>query len=192
MAAMDSKMFQHMFFLGLPVAEKVLRPIIVYVFLIAGLRLAGKRELAQLNPFDLVVLLMLSNTVQNAIIGEDNSVTGGLIGAFTLLAVNHVVVRYLYSHERVDRLVEGDSDVLIENGIVKRDRLKKELITIIELQSAAHKQGFGSLDEVERATLDPGGSICFSGKKPPPDKARHDELLARLDQISAQLAALRP
>jgi len=181
-------MLHHMFFLGLPVAEKVLRPIIVYVFLIAGLRLAGKRELAQLNPFDLVVLLMLSNTVQNAIIGEDNSVTGGLIGAFTLLAVNHVVVRYLYSHERVDRLVEGDSDVLIENGIIKPDRLKKELITIIELQSAAHKAGFGSLDEVDRAILDPGGSICFSGKKPPPDKARHDELLARLDRISAQLA----
>jgi len=188
MSAMESKMLHHMFFLGLPVAEKVLRPIIVYVFLIAGLRLAGKRELAQLNPFDLVVLLMLSNTVQNAIIGEDNSVTGGLIGAFTLLAVNHVVVRYLYSHERVDRLVEGDSDVLIENGILKPDRLKKELITIIELQSAAHKAGFGSLDEVDRAILDPGGSICFSGKKPPPDKARHDELLARLDRISAQLA----
>ena len=188
MSARESKMLHHMFFLGLPVAEKVLRPIIVYVFLIAGLRLAGKRELAQLNPFDLVVLLMLSNTVQNAIIGEDNSVTGGLIGAFTLLAVNHVVVRYLYSHERVDRLVEGDSDVLIENGILKPDRLKKELITIIELQSAAHKAGFGSLDEVDRAILDPGGSICFSGKKPPPDKARHDELLARLDRISAQLA----
>jgi len=185
---MESKMLHSMFFLGLPVAEKVLRPIIVYVFLIAGLRLAGKRELAQLNPFDLVVLLTLSNTVQNAIIGEDNSVTGGLIGAFTLLLLNHGVVRYLYSHERVDRLVEGDSDVLIENGIIKPDRLKEELITMVELQSAAHKAGFGSLDEVDRAILDPGGSICFSGKKPPPDKARHDELLARLDRISAQLA----
>jgi len=188
MSDMESKMLHSMFFLGLPVAEKVLRPIIVYVFLIAGLRLAGKRELAQLNPFDLVVLLTLSNTVQNAIIGEDNSVTGGLIGAFTLLLLNHGVVRYLYSHERVDRLVEGDSDVLIENGIIKPDRLKEELITMVELQSAAHKAGFGSLDEVDRAILDPGGSICFSGKKPPPDKARHDELLARLDRISAQLA----
>jgi uncharacterized membrane protein YcaP (DUF421 family) len=191
MSAMDSKMLHDMFFLGLPIAEKILRPIIVYAALIVGLRLAGKRELAQLNPFDLIVLLTLSNTVQNAIIGEDNSVTGGLIGALTLLVVNHLVVRYLYSHGRVDRLVEGDPDVLIENGIVNPDRLKKELITIVELQSAAHKQGFGSLDEVDRAILDPGGSICFSGKKPPPDKARHDELLARLDQISAQLAALR-
>ena len=190
MSAMDPKLLHDMFFLGLPIAEKILRPIVVYAFLIAGLRLAGKRELAQLNPFDLVVLLTLSNTVQNAIIGDDNSVTGGVIGAATLLLVNHVVVRYLYGHERIDRLVEGDPDVLIENGVVKPDRLKKELITIIELQSAAHKQGFGSLDEVDRAILDPGGSICFFAKKPTPDTARHDELVARLDQISAQLAAL--
>ena len=192
MSGMDSKLLHDMFFLGLPLAEKILRPVIVYAFLIVGLRLAGKRELAQLNPFDLIVLLTLSNTVQNAIIGEDNSVTGGLIGAATLLVVNHVVVRYLYSHERVDRLVEGDPDVLIENGVIKLDRLKNELITIVELQSAAHKQGFGSLDEVDRAILDPGGSICFTAKKPTPDRARHDELISRLDQISAQLAALRP
>ena len=188
---MDSKALHDMFFLGLPIAEKILRPIVVYVALILGLRLAGKRELAQLNPFDLIVLLTLSNTVQNAIIGEDNSVTGGLIGAATLLIVNHVVVRYLYSHERVDQLVEGNPDVLIENGVVKPDRLKNELITLIELQSAAHKQGFGSLDEVDNAILDPGGSICFTAKKPTPDRARHVEIIARLDQISAQLAALR-
>src|SRR6059036_118849 len=91
-----------MFVLTVPVAEKILRPIIVYAFLIVVLRLAGKRELAQLNPFDLVVLLTISNTVQNAIIGEDNSVTGGLIGAMTLLAINYLVVRFLYSHEKLD------------------------------------------------------------------------------------------
>src|SRR5438132_2184051 len=116
---MQMPLFHDMFFLGLPVAEKILRPIVVYAFLIVGLRLAGKRELAQLNPFDLVVLLTISNTVQNAIIGEDNSVTGGLIGAATLLVVNHFVVRYLYGHERLDRLVEGDPAVLIENGVVQ-------------------------------------------------------------------------
>src|SRR5437588_6254062 len=107
MGPMNSTLLQHMFFLGLPVAEKVLRPIVVYAFLIVGLRLAGKRELAQLNPFDLVVLLTISNTVQNAIIGEDNSVTGGMIGAATLLVVNHFVVRFLYRHERLEQLVEG-------------------------------------------------------------------------------------
>ena len=116
-----------MFALGLPVAEKMVRPIVVYVFLIVGLRLAGKRELAQLNTFDLVVLLTLSNTVQNAIIGDDNSVTGGVIGAATLLFVNHIVVRFLFSHERIDRIVEGDSDVLIEAGKIQHDRLKEDL-----------------------------------------------------------------
>src|SRR2546423_1611363 len=130
---MDAKMLHDMFFLGLPVAEKIVRPIIVYVFLIAGLRLAGKRELAQLNPFDLVVLLTLSNTVQNAIIGEDNSITGGLIGAATLLIVNHFVVRALYAHEDLDRLVEGEPDVLIENGVINMERCRKELITRTEL-----------------------------------------------------------
>src|SRR5216110_3458190 len=116
---MQMPVFHDMFVLPLPVIEKMLRPILVYVFLIAVLRLAGKRELAQLNPFDLVVLLTISNTVQNAIIGEDNSVTGGLIGAATLLIVNHIVVRYLYTHERLERIVEGDADVLIEDGIIR-------------------------------------------------------------------------
>jgi uncharacterized membrane protein YcaP (DUF421 family) len=180
-----------MFFLGLPVAEKIVRPVLVYVFLIIGLRLAGKRELAQLNPVDLVVLLTISNTVQNAIIGDDNSVTGGVLGAGTLLLVNHVVVRYLYGHERLERLIEGDADVLIDNAVVQADRLRKELITISELTSAAHRQGFASLDEIDRAILEPGGTICFFAKKPTPEAARHAELLARLDQISVQLAALR-
>src|SRR5438046_5933543 len=108
---MTAQAFTDMFRLGAPLAEKMLRPVIVYVFLILGLRLAGKRELAQLNPFDLVVLLTISNTVQNAIIGKDDSVTGGLIGAATLLIVNQVVVRYLYSHERLERLIECDADV---------------------------------------------------------------------------------
>src|SRR3982750_770166 len=108
---MNPKALHDMFYLGVPVAEKIIRPVLVYFFLIVVLRLAGKRELAQLNPFDLVVLLTLSNTVQNAIIGEDNSVTGGLIGAATLLVVNYAVVRFLYGHERLEQLVEGGCDV---------------------------------------------------------------------------------
>src|SRR5258705_10961228 len=116
MTVMETKTLFDMFVLGLPVAEKILRPIVVYVFLIVGLRLAGKRELAQLNPFDLVVLLTLSNTVQNAIIGDDNSVTGGIIGATSLLVINHLVVRFLYKHRALDQLIEGRADVLIEDG----------------------------------------------------------------------------
>src|SRR5580765_8693055 len=127
--------YRDMFVLAVPVVEKILRPILIYVFLIVALRLSGRRGLAQLNPFDLVVILTLSNTVQNAIIGEDNSVTGGLIGAATLLLINHWVVRYLYGHDRVDRFVEGASDVLIDDGVVNTGRLKKELITMSELEA---------------------------------------------------------
>lgn len=188
---MEAKIWSDMFHLGLPVLEKILRPVIVYAFLVVGLRLAGKRELAQLNPFDLVVLLTLSNTVQNAIIGDDNSVVGGIIGATTLLLVNYVVVRFLYSHRRLERLAEGDADVLIKNGRIRVGRLKEELITLPELEAAAHKQGLASLDEVERAVLEPSGTISFIARKPTPEATRHTELLARLDQLSRELAALR-
>jgi uncharacterized membrane protein YcaP (DUF421 family) len=90
---MHSPIFDSMFHLPLPILEKLARPVVIYLVLVVLLRLFGKRELAQLNPFDLVVLLSLSNTVQNAIIGDDNSVTGGIIGAFGLLAINWLVVR---------------------------------------------------------------------------------------------------
>ena len=188
---MDAKLWHDMFHLGVPVAEKVLRPVVVYAFLVVGLRLAGKRELAQLNPFDLIVLLTLSNSVQNAIIGDDNSVTGGLLGAATLLGVNALVVRFLYRHEQLERLVEGEPDVLIENGKIRFDRLKTELITLPELESAAHKQGFASLDEVDRAVLEPGGTISFIATKPGPEELRHAEVTRRLDHIASELAVLR-
>ncbi len=180
-----------MFVLGVPILEKILRPLAVYVFLVISLRLAGKRQLAQLNPFDLVVLLTLSNTVQNAIIGDDNSVTGGLIGAATLLLANYIVVRFLFSHEHLDRLVEGDPDALIENGVLREERLKRELLTRAELETAAHRQGFASLDEVEQAVVEPGGTIYFVAKKPPVSEIKQAELRHRLDSISRQLSDIR-
>src|ERR1700712_1599525 len=102
-----------MFTPGEPLVAKVIRTIIVYFFLLLGLRLAGKRELGQFNPFDLVVLLVLSNTLQNAIIGNDNSITGGLVGAGLLLIVNYTVVRFLFLHPKIDTLAEGDAVVLV-------------------------------------------------------------------------------
>src|SRR5438128_9418417 len=188
---MDSKFWSDLLHPDVSILEKIVRPVIVYVFLIVGLRLAGKREMAQLNPFDLVVLLTLSNTVQNAIIGEDNSVTGGILGASTLLVVNYLVVRFLYNHEKLDRLIEGEPDVLIENGVIQMDRLKKEFVTLSELEAAAHKQGFESLDSIERAVLDPGGTVSFIARRPSSDDTRHTELLARLDAMAAQIAALK-
>jgi uncharacterized membrane protein YcaP (DUF421 family) len=173
------------------ILEKIIRPILVYLFLIVSLRLAGKRELAQLNPFDLVVLMTLSNTVQNAIIGNDNSLLGGLIGAATLLGINYVVVRFLYTHETIERLVEGSPDVLIDNGQLLQGKLKKELITINELEEAAHKQGFGSLEEIDRAILESGGTLTFIAKKPPKEELQYKEVLRRLELIAQDVAALK-
>ncbi len=189
--SLGDKTWADMFVLGLPVLEKVLRAVFIYGFLVVGLRLAGKRELAQLNPFDLVVLLTISNTVQNAIIGDDNSVTGGIIGAATLLVVNFVVVRFVYGHERLDRLIEGSPDLLVENGQVNLQRLKGEMITQGELETAARKQGFASLDEVDRAVLEPGGGITFVARRPKPEESRHEELVEKLNQVLTELRALR-
>ena len=183
--------WKNMFVLGLPVLEKILRPVVVYGFLVVGLRLSGKRELVQLNPFDLVVLLTLSNTVQNAIIGDDNSVTGGLIGATSLMIVNYLVVRFLYKHRALDQLIEGKADVLIEDGKVRTQHLKRELITMAQLEAAARKQGFDSLSEVQQCVLEPGGTISFIGKKPDADESRHGELLKRFDALAAELVKLR-
>jgi uncharacterized membrane protein YcaP (DUF421 family) len=183
--------WKDMFVLVVPLAEKILRPIFVYAFLVISLRLSGKRELVQLNPFDLVVLLTLSNTVQNAIIGDDNTVSGGIIGATSLLIVNYLVVRFLYNHKKLDQIVEGHADVLIENGEVSAERLKKELISHAQLEAAARKQGFESLQEVQRCILEPGGTLTFVGKKPASDDIRHQELVTRLETLMQEVVRLR-
>lgn len=183
-------MWNDMFVISLPILEKILRPILVYFFLVVVLRLSGKRELAQLNPFDLVVLLTLSNTVQNAIIGEDNSVSGGLLGATSLLTINYLMVRFLYKHKKLDQIVEGRADVLVENGRVRQQHLKKELITMAELEAAARKQGFASLSEVDQCILEPGGTLSFIGKKPDADDLRHKELLSHIEHLREDIAML--
>lgn len=183
--------WKDMFVLAVPILEKILRPIIVYAFLVISLRLSGKRELVQLNPFDLVVLLTLSNTVQNAIIGEDNTVIGGVIGATSLLVTNYLVVRFIYDHRNLERFVEGDADVLIDNGKVKSRALKHELITMPQLETAARKQGFESLAEVQRCVLEPGGTLTFVGRKPSSDESRHRELLDRLERLTEEVTRLR-
>ncbi len=183
--------WKDMFVLGVPLLERILRPVVIYAFLVISLRLSGKRELVQLNPFDLVVLLTLSNTVQNAIIGEDNTVLGGIIGATSLLVTNFLVVRFLYGHRKLDQLVEGRADVLIENGKVRPQRLKTELITMAQLEAAARKQGFGSLSEVDQCVLEPGGTLTFLAKKPPAEEVRHQELLGKMERLAQEIALLR-
>lgn len=168
---------------GIPLAEKLVRTLCVYAFLLVGLRLAGKRELGQLNPFDLVVLLLLSNTVQNAIIGDDNSLVGGVVGAAVLLVVNWTVVRYFYTHPGLERAIEGDPDVLVRDGSVLEKHLKRELITRAELEAAARRQGIESLDHVQTCRLEVGGALTFVAKVPTDEEQRHRELLDRIDQL---------
>ena len=180
-----------MFWLGVPVLEKVLRPGLVYIFLVVGLRVFGKRELAQINTFDLIVLLTLSNTVQNAIIGDDNSVTGGVIGAISLLALNYFVVRFLFRRAKLDRFLEGAPVVLIEDGKVRQRTLDRELITLGELKAAAHKQGFRDLSDVDRCVLETGGSLAFIAKDPSPAQTHYEDLVQRLEAINLQLQALQ-
>ena len=176
---------------AVPVLEKILRPIVVYLFLVILLRVFGKRELAQLNPFDLVVLLSLANTVQNAIIGEDNSVVGGMIGAFALCACNYVVVRFMFKHRRLDQLIAGTPTVLIENGKVCRKGMAKEMLNEIELTTMAHRQGFSALDEIESCILEPGGTFFIQGKKPRGVDRRQQELTEKIAALTRQIEELK-
>lgn len=188
---MIETVFRDMFMLGMPLLEKVLRTILVYVLLLVLLRIAGRRELAQLNPFDFVVLLMLSNTVQNAIIGNDNSFLGGAIGALVLIGMNQLVVRFFYNHQRAAQTFEGDDTMIIKEGVVNNSELRREAITMHELVVAARKQGFDSLDEVYWADLDASGSFIFKRRSPTQDEQRQQALLDRLDSITQELAALK-
>jgi uncharacterized membrane protein YcaP (DUF421 family) len=186
-----SLIFDHMFQVPLPILEKLLRPVIVYLVLVLLLRIFGKRELAQLNPFDLVVLLSLSNTVQNAIIGDDNSVTGGVIGAFGLLAINWLVVRVLFRSRRLTRAIEGRSSVLVHNGQVDKKALERESLTREELIEVIHKQGFDDFDQVRRCELEPNGTFYVEAFDPSTADKRHAELLERIDALSREVAALK-
>ena len=188
---LHSEIFTHMFQLPLPILEKLLRPVIVYVVLILLLRVFGKRELAQLNPFDLVVLLSLSNTVQNAIIGDDNSVSGGVIGAVGLLSINWIVVRVLFRSAKLTRMLEGRSAVLVREGKIDFHELKKESLTREELLQVIHKQGFEDFDQVRKCQLDPNGTFYVEAFDPSSDERRHSELLDRLEALQKEVLRLR-
>jgi uncharacterized membrane protein YcaP (DUF421 family) len=186
-----SLIFDSMFHLPLPILEKLARPVIVYLVLVVLLRVFGKRELAQLNPFDLVVLLSLSNTVQNAIIGDDNSVTGGVIGAFGLLGINWLVVRVLFRSQRLTRALEGRSAVLVFDGQIDRKAMERESLSREELLSVIHKQGFEDFHQVRKCELEPNGTFYVEAFDPSAADKHHIELLSRIDALSRQVAALR-
>jgi uncharacterized membrane protein YcaP (DUF421 family) len=172
--------------------EKVIRPIIVYLFLVFGLKAIGKRVLAQLNPFDFVVLLTLSNTVQNAIIGNDTSLSGGLLGAIALLAINMALVSVFYRGPSKELLLKSDRDVsLIAGGQLDEREMRRLHINAGELLAKAHEHGFDSLDDVDTVMLYPNGTLYIKGKEMTGEGARFDEIIRRLDDLSIQVAALR-
>jgi uncharacterized membrane protein YcaP (DUF421 family) len=154
-----------LFALSVSPLEKVLRAFLVFAFLVVALRLGGKRELGQINVLDLAVLLLVSNVLQNAMIGNDNSLTGGVIGAATLFAANYLFVRLTFRSTRARRLLEGRPRVLLERGRPLRDALRREAITDEELRAAALERGFDDLDEVELIVLQTNGHLAVMGRE---------------------------
>ncbi len=183
-------MWHDMFHLDVSVLEKLLRPVLIYAFLAVALRLAGKRELAQLNSLDFVVLLAVANAVQNGIIGADNTVTGGVLGATALFVLNGTLAVILFRSPRLRRLTEGTPRVLISMGQVDHDALRKERLTIDQLMAAIATQGAGGLDDVEEAVLEPNGTIITRLKEMDRDAMRFMDLSRQLTELTAMVARL--
>ncbi|MBV7541079.1 DUF421 domain-containing protein [Acidovorax sp. sic0104] len=144
---------------SVPWWEFVLRGVIVYVFLLVFLRLTGKRQTGQFAPFDLILLLILSNAVQNSMNAGDNSLVGGLISATTLIVCHVVLAQLTFRFKRVERLIDGTPQVLVQEGQVNSALMRKELLSADDLEAALRAGGCLHLHEVERATIETNGQI---------------------------------
>jgi uncharacterized membrane protein YcaP (DUF421 family) len=153
--------------LSVPIWELILRSVLVYVFLLALLRITGKRQVGQLAPFDLVLLLVLSNAVQNSMNGGDNSLIGGLVSAATLVLLNGAISLATYRSKRLEALIEGRPQLLIHNGQLYDQVLKQAKLTRHELHSALRQAGCECVDEVHTAVLENNGSISVVQRKAP-------------------------
>jgi uncharacterized membrane protein YcaP (DUF421 family) len=143
----------------IPVVEKVIRSAVVYLFLLVGFRLAGKRQLGTMTAFDLVVLLVISNVVQNALIGNDNSLGGGLLGATAILGLNAIVAWVTFRYKRVERVVEHTPTVLVKHGRILRENLRRERLSLPELRAALRREGIASLRDVHYVLLEEDGHV---------------------------------
>jgi len=145
--------------IAVPVWELVVRATVVYVFLLCLLRLTGKRQIGQLAPFDLVLLLVLSNAVQNSMNAGDNSLVGGLISAATLIGLNFGIGYATFKSKKLEALVEGRPQMIIHNGQVFEDAMRRAKLTHHELSAALRRAGCGCPEEVQAAILENNGSI---------------------------------
>jgi uncharacterized membrane protein YcaP (DUF421 family) len=173
--------------MGVTAPDKIVRTVLVYLALAVLLRLAGKRDLAQLNAFDLVVIMLLSNVVQNAVIGPDNSLVGGLLGAAVLVAFNGGVVRLVRRSDTVARLLEGRATVLAADGHWDARALRDEGLRRADVEAAVRRQGGTSVADTERVTLEPGGTVVASLKPERQNATQEDvaRLEAKLDRLLA-------
>lgn len=181
------RMWSDMFSIQIPALEKVLRTVLVYGGLAILLRLAGKRDLAQLNTFDLVVMLLLSNVVQNAVIGNDNSLSGGLLGAVVLVAVNAGWIRLVNRRPRLTRIFEGSPTTLVRDGKVTAN-LHRLGLRRADVATALRHQGAADITEVAEANLEPGGSIVVN-LKPDAQDLTVGDYHADQDRVIAELRA---
>ena len=139
--------------------EKILRSVVIYVFILLAFRFTGKRQVGQLTPFDLVVLLIISNVVQNAVIGPDNSLGGGLLGAVVILALNWLVVELTFRSKRLRRMLEPEPTLLVHNERILHDNLRRERLTLDDLHVALRRAGVADLERVHVAVLEENGGI---------------------------------
>lgn len=171
--------------LQVSLGDKVVRTVVVYVFIAILLRVVGKRDLAQLNSFDLVVMLLLSNVVQNAIIGPDNSLLGGAIGAVVLVAADSVVVRMVRRFDRLARLLEGTPTVLAENGEWRDSALRTQGLRLADVDAALRRQNANDVGDIESLSLEPGGAIIATLRPEAQTATKAD-----IERIEAKLDAL--
>ncbi|MBX3242840.1 MAG: DUF421 domain-containing protein [Acidobacteria bacterium] len=171
--------------------EKIVRPIVVYGLLILLFRMFGKKEIAQLNPVDFVVLLLISNTVQNAIIGDDMTVTGGFIGVIALLAANRMIALVKFRNPGFEKLLEGSSRTLIKDGKVDEHAIERELMTEEDLKVIANREGYEDVSELDTCVINPNGVIFVEGSTGTKDERFKKEILAKIDLLSKQISELR-
>jgi uncharacterized membrane protein YcaP (DUF421 family) len=159
-------MWHNLVSIGSSWQERAIRAVAVYVFLLVAIRIFGRRELGQLTAFDIIVLLTLSNILQNSMIGNDNSVTGGMIGAGVLLSANLILAFVVSRRPRVERIVEGEPRILIHDGVIRRDQMRKEQLTEQDLLSAVHREGIERIEDVHLAISEPNGMISVIPRRP--------------------------
>lgn len=171
--------------------EKIIRPLLVYGFLILLFRLFGKKEIAQLNPVDFVVLLLISNTVQNSIIGDDLTITGGFIGVVALLSVNRIIAILKFNNRPFEKLLEGHSRTLISDGKIDKEAVRNELMTEEDLRVIANENGFERLSDLDKCVINPNGVVFVEGKTETKDEKFKTDVLRKIDLLSDQIAELK-